>query len=223
MTRLTDQLRRLRPLLRVIGVALAVVFALTLPVAIWFGDELADLDVAKVENMLRLSQWAWAAGPALIVADVVLPIPSTMVMAALGLIYGPVVGGALSSAASIMAGTVAYGLARAMGRSLAERLAGRKGLEEASRLFARWGLPLIAASRWFPVLPDTVPFVAGLASMPFPRFLAALSVGSVPLGFVFAAAGHLGRDAPIAIVAVCAFAPAVLLVLFRLIRARRGR
>jgi uncharacterized membrane protein YdjX (TVP38/TMEM64 family) len=41
--------------------------------------------------------WAWALGIALIWADLVLPIPQTAVIAALGIIYGSLIGGLLGS------------------------------------------------------------------------------------------------------------------------------
>jgi uncharacterized membrane protein YdjX (TVP38/TMEM64 family) len=42
--------------------------------------------------------WAWALGIALIWADLVLPIPQTAVIAALGIIYGTLLGGLLGAA-----------------------------------------------------------------------------------------------------------------------------
>ena len=48
--------------------------------------------------MLRkYDAWAWAVGIALIWADLVLPVPQTVVIAALGIIYGTVLGGLLGS------------------------------------------------------------------------------------------------------------------------------
>ena len=213
---------RLRPLLRIGGVALVAAFALSVPVLIWLAEDPDRFDARSLEEMLRLSAWGWGIGILLIVADVVLPVPSTAVMAALGVIYGPVTGGALSAVASILSGSVAYGMARALGRRNAVRLAGPNGITEARHLLTRWGLPLIAASRWLPVLPETVPFVAGLTAMPFGRFLAALAAGSVPLGFVFATAGHLGRQAPVVVVIGCALAPAAVLGLIRLVHRLRS-
>ena len=51
--------------------------------------------------------------------------------------------------------------------------------------------------------------------MPYPKFLLALSCGAIPLGFTFATAGHLGREAPVLIILLCAVAPVVLWAVIR--------
>ena len=61
--------------------------------------------------------WAWLAGIALITADLALPIPGTVVMAALGYVYGPWLGGAIGAAGSILSGLLAYGICRRVGRA----------------------------------------------------------------------------------------------------------
>ena len=208
-------------MLRLIVVVLILAFVVALPFAIW-GDQLeSTLSVDGAVEWMRGTGWAAAAGVGLIVSDIVIPIPSTAVMAGLGVLYGPVVGGLLAAFGSILAGSLGYWLCRALGPKTAQRLAGQKGIGQARQLFDRWGLPLVAISRWVPVLPETVAFLAGLIRMPFRRFLAALSVGAVPLGFVFATAGHLGRDAPVLVMAICALAPLVVLAAWRLWKRRR--
>lgn len=203
-------------------VVLALGVLVALPFAIW-GDEVEDvLSVDGAVQWMRGTGWAGLAGVGLIVSDIAIPIPSSAVMAGLGILYGPLIGGLLAATGSILAGSLGYWLCRALGPRSAERLAGKHGIRKAQDLFDRWGLPIVALSRWLPVLPETVAFLAGLIRMPFPKFLGALACGSVPLGFVFATAGHLGREAPILIIILCAFAPLALLLAWQLWAARRG-
>ena len=138
--------------------------------------------------------WAWLAGIGLLVGDLALPIPSTIVMSALGVIYGALMGGVLAGAGSMLSGVVAYGLSRWAGRPMAVRFAGEEGLARTEALFARSGAWLVLTSRWLPVLPEAVACLAGLARMPFRTFFAALAVGSLPMGFAFATIGALARD-----------------------------
>jgi uncharacterized membrane protein YdjX (TVP38/TMEM64 family) len=212
---------RFRGLLRLFALVLALALLVAAPFLLW-GDRVeAVLSVGGALEWMRGTGWGWAAGAGLIVADVVLPVPSTAVIAALGILYGPVIGGLIGGVASMLAGSAGYWLCRAAGPDIGERLAGRAGMIEARRLFERWGFVLVALSRWFPVLPETVAFLAGLISAPFPRFLAALAAGALPLGLVFATAGHLGAEAPLAVVAASALAPVLLwLAIRRLIAAR---
>lgn len=208
-------------MLRLIAVVLVLAFAVAIPFAIW-GDQFETvLTIDGAVDWMRGTGWAGLAGVALIVSDIVIPIPSTAVMAGLGILYGPFVGGALSAIGSILAGSLGYWLCRAIGPETAERLAGQKGIQQARKLFDRWGLPLVAISRWVPVLPETVAFLAGLIRMPFNRFIMALACGAIPLGFVFATAGHLGRETPIVIMIACALAPLLLVAVWRWWAARR--
>ena len=43
-------------------------------------------------TLRKYESWAWALGIALIWADLVLPVPQTAVIAALGIIYGTLLG-----------------------------------------------------------------------------------------------------------------------------------
>jgi uncharacterized membrane protein YdjX (TVP38/TMEM64 family) len=195
-------------MIRLFTVVLAPVLLVALPFALWGDDVTAWLSIdGATEWMRSFGGWAWAAGLALIASDIFLPVPATAVMAALGVIYGVLVGGALSTLGSIIAGVSGYGLCRLVGPRLSERLAGARGMAQARRLFDGWGGWLVAASRWLPVLPEMVAFLAGLARMPFWRFTAALTCGAVPLGFAYAAIGALGAATPMLTLTIAAIAP----------------
>jgi uncharacterized membrane protein YdjX (TVP38/TMEM64 family) len=191
----------------VLGLALAV----ALPFAL-FGDgfERALAPDAAVRWLEGYGHWAWLAGIGLLVADLVLPIPGSAVMAALGMIYGPLAGGAVAALGSFAAGLLAYGLCRTFGQRAFAALAGPDGDAAARRLFDRAGGWLVALSRWLPILPETVACLAGLTAMRLRIFAAALACGAVPLGFTFAAIGHLGVDAPVTTLAASALAPVAL-------------
>ncbi len=138
--------------------------------------------------------WAGGAGVGLLMADVILPIPATIVMSALGSTYGTLFGGLLAALGSILGGLLAYGLARWLGRPAAIFLVGEAGLTQTEALFKKGGAWLVLTSRWLPILPEAVACLAGLARMPFHTFASALVVGSLPMGFAFAAIGAMASD-----------------------------
>ena len=141
--------------------------------------------------------WAWALGIALIWADVVLPVPQTAVIAALGIIYGPVLGGLLGSFSLISGGILGYALMRTSARQFVNRWVGRQSLHKMEALFDRAGAWAIVLTRSLPYsVPEAMVFLAGLAGMPMKKFIVALTVGSVPTGFVFAAIGAGWADQP---------------------------
>ena len=133
-------------------------------------------------------------GLALIWADVQLPVPQTVVIAALGLIYGTVLGGLLGSLGLITGGLLGYVL-MLTAMALVKRLVGpdRDGeLVRTGRCAGDRPHPQPPYS-----LPEAMVFLAGLAGMPMGNFTAALVVGSVPTAFAFAAIGAAWADQPI--------------------------
>ncbi|MEM6662932.1 MAG: VTT domain-containing protein [Pseudomonadota bacterium] len=148
-------------------------------------------------------------GIALLVADLFLPIPTTSIIAGLGIIYGPVVGTAYALAGSILAACAGYVLGRFLGRPFAARWLGDH-LLTGEKAFARHGGWIVAASRWMPVLPEVISVSAGIGRMSFPAFLAAAFCGALPHCAAFAAIGHLGAETPIWTVLISALLPIVL-------------
>lgn len=178
------------------------------PFLIWGGQIEADISRLGAAGWMRsFGGWAWAVGIGLIISDIVLPVPSTAVMSALGIIYGQWIGGLVSAIGSICAGLLGYGVCRMIGPKTAERLAEIEGFDRARTLFDHWGGWLVAGSRWLPVLPETVSFLAGLTAMSFVRYLGALTCGAVPLGFAFAYVGHQGANNAALTLMICSVAP----------------
>ena len=136
-------------------------------------------------------------------------------MAALGIVYGPVLGGLIATAGSVSSGLIGYGVCRRYGRPVARWFGGEKVLADGETLFAKVGGWIVALSRWLPVFSEVIACVAGLARMAFTTFFVALLCGSVPLGFVFAAIGHAGQDRPVVTLAVSALLPIVFWLLLR--------
>lgn len=183
--------------LRLFLVIVGLTLLFTTPLLI-FGDTF-DVALSGDEAVARLrgyGAWAWVVGVGLIVADLLLPIPATAVMAALGIIYGPIVGGLLSGGASFLAGAIAYGATRMMGHRAAVFIVGERDLARAERFFEKAGGYAVAFSRPLPILPEVTACLAGLAEMKRRVFFVALGIGSVVTGFAFAAVGHAGASNP---------------------------
>jgi uncharacterized membrane protein YdjX (TVP38/TMEM64 family) len=178
-----------------ITIGLAVV--MTIPFLLWDDTFTRLFSGDEMVAWLRArGGFGWAAGILLLVSDLFLPIPGTAVMAALGFVYGPLVGGIVSVAGSFLSGMAAYGLCRAVGHRAALRLVGADDLAKGERLFARSGGWIVALSRCLPLLPEVIACLAGLARMPLRNFSVALACGAIPMGFVFAGIGSLGEERP---------------------------
>jgi uncharacterized membrane protein YdjX (TVP38/TMEM64 family) len=134
------------------------------------------------------------------------------VIAALGIIYGTLLGGLLGSVGLITGGLLGYGLMLTSARRLVQRFVGPQSLHKMERLFDQGGAWAIVLTRSLPYsVPEAIVFLAGLAGMPIRRFLAALTAGSVPTAFAFAAIGAGWADQPVLILVVSYLLPILLL------------
>lgn len=167
--------------------------------------------------------WAWAVGIVLIWVDLALPVPQTAVIAALGIIYGTLLGGLLGSLALVTGGLLGYGLMLTSARRFVHRFVGSRSLHKMERWFDRGGAWAVVLTRSLPYsVPEAMVFLAGLAGMPLRKFTAALTIGSVPTGFAFAAIGAGWAEQPILALVVSYVLPILLLpVALFLIRPRR--
>jgi len=112
-------------------VFLALALALGGPFLIWGEDFATGTDAGGPSAWLSsYGDYAWAAAIALLIADLALPVPTTAVMAALGIIYGPLLGRPVALAADCLRG---------------RRLHGRPVAHAASRVPSRLAVRLRAA------------------------------------------------------------------------------
>jgi len=134
------------------------------------------------------------------------------VIAALGMIHGPLLGGSLGSLGLITGGLLGYGLMLTSARHVTRRFVGPRSLHKMESLFERGGAWAIVLTRSLPYsIPEAMVFLAGLAGMPIRKFTAALTIGSVPTAFAFAAIGAGWADQPILALAVSYILPILLL------------
>lgn len=120
------------------------------------------------------------------------PVPGLLVPVLAGIMYGPVVGPAVTVVGTAIGSIAAYWIGRS-GRPLAERLVGSGSLLKARNLLRgrRW-LALVTLFL-LPFSPaDALCFVAGIVAMDWRKFLLAVALGRVPKDAVVAAAAALG-------------------------------
>jgi uncharacterized membrane protein YdjX (TVP38/TMEM64 family) len=168
-----------------------------------------------VQWLTLYGQWAWLVAIALLVSDIVLPLPATIIMSSLGYIYGLWVGGLLSAVGSFVSGSVGYWLCRLLGEHAAVRILGAEDYERGKRMSSRMGGLIVALSRWLPVFPEVIACMAGLTRMQPLLFHASLLCGSLPLGFTYAYIGYTGLENAILAIILSAGVPPVIWFLVR--------
>lgn len=190
---------------------LVLFLLVVIPFLIW-GDWFAELfgSETAIEKLRTYGSLAWLAGILLLMADLFLPLPGTVIMSALGYLYGPFWGSLLAVVGGFLSGVLAYALCRSLGEKGALVLLGEKDFERGKRLFSKNGGWIVAISRWLPVFPEIVACMAGLNRMDWWKFVVALLCGAIPLGVVFAYIGHAGIDNPGLALGISAGLPVVL-------------
>ena len=208
--------------MRLIFLFIGLVVLVLIPFFIWGDTLMAFFSWEQSLDWLNgYENWAWAVAILLLIADLFLPIPATIIMSALGFIYGPWIGGLISAAGSFASGVLAYWLCRLVGESAAARLLGKKEYERGKTISSKIGGWVVALSRWLPVFPEVVACMAGLIRMPANYFYLALATGSVPLGFTYAIIGHSGNAHPALALGLSAGLPPVIwFIVNRIVKAR---
>ena len=131
---------------------------------------------------------AAALGVSLLALDVVLPVPSNVVMIAHGALFGIAVGALLSLLGSLLASAAAFWIGRRGGRLLTLAVPGDERAH-ADAILARWGVVAIVVSRPLPLLAETIMVLAGTSPLGWRTALVATLVGSAPLCLFYAWAG----------------------------------
>ncbi len=160
-----------------------------------------------IENILGLSLEGWlraavtdaGAGAAavvvgLLVVDLALPVPSSLVMVLSGAAFGVPGGALLALVGSIGGEWIGFELARRYRHRATAHLMGEADLAELDGSFRRHGALAVALTRALPVFMETMSLVAGLSTMPRRTFLAASVLGTAPVAAAYAYAGAMARE-----------------------------
>jgi uncharacterized membrane protein YdjX (TVP38/TMEM64 family) len=129
----------------------------------------------------------------LLVSDVVLPVPSSAVMLALGALYGPVIGALLAVLGRVLMAATGYAIGQRGGRLLS-RLVPPDGYAAAEHVLRRWGTIGIVITRPVPLLAETTVIMAGASSIGLHRVLVAAFIGSTPEAILYTLSGALARS-----------------------------
>ena len=128
----------------------------------------------------------------LLTADILIPVPSSLVSTACGLTLG-FIGG---TCASFVGMTLSAILGLLLGRyasGAAQRLIGTQELVQLQRFQARFGIWLLLALRPVPILAEASVVFSGFARQPFWRAVAVTSLGNLAVSAMYAAVGVWGQ------------------------------
>lgn len=134
---------------------------------------------------------AASVGIGLLVADVLIPVPSSVVMVAHGALFGVVLGALVSLLGNLGAAWFGFWIGRRGGPMLS-RVMSQEERRRGDAMLARWGALAIVATRPVPMLAETIVILAGTSSLSWGQLTIAALAGSLPAAVLLAAAGATG-------------------------------
>lgn len=138
--------------------------------------------------MVTGSLGAALIGVGLLVADVVVPVPSSLVMVAHGALFGVIWGTILSVVGGLGAALVGFAIGRRGGPLLA-RFVPPEERARADRLLAKWGLLAVVLTRPVPLLAETTAVMAGASPLGWRGMMLASLSGVLPAAILYAITG----------------------------------
>ncbi len=176
------------PYRRKLALAVGVLFVLILiPFALW--EDPMNAWAGAMLHAQRSKEFSFGAIVLLLLADIVLPIPSSIVSTSAGYLLGFPLGAAAGWMGMTSACVGGYALGRFAGKGLLGRLLSAEDMAMAARDFERRGDWMLAVSRPVPMLAEASVIMAGAMARPFARFFAVTALANLGISLVYAAAG----------------------------------
>ena len=151
-----------------------------------------QLQIPFLTNPDRLLQDATSGvailSVSLLIADVFIPVPSSLVMVLNGALFGVLPGSALSLFGTLGAAWLGFYLGR-LGSPWMKRWVSEEQLAQANTLLEKWGIIAIIVTRPVPILAETTVIAAGASRLTWRQITAATVAGSLPMVVLYAIAG----------------------------------
>ncbi len=182
---------------------------------------------ALVESWLSVSSGLLAVGisvPVLLALDVILPVPSTVVATASGMLLGFGRGAAVTWVGLQAGAAVGYFVGRSVGMPAGKRFVGPAEFGRAERSHRRWGGLSLIACRAVPVLAESSVILAGAVRMPFRRFCWLTGLANAAIAVVYASVGAFALEVRAFLLAFAASIalPGLAMGLYRVSEMRSG-
>ncbi len=170
-----------------------VLFAsIIVPFVIW-GDAFEAYGASLLDSATPSASLALIL-VALLAADLVLPVPSSVLAVGVGAVFGTAAGTMVIAVGLSLGAWVGYELGRSAGRAGVSRWVDDFQRERLEAFMAKHGLGLLIALRAVPVLAEASVVVAGTSGMPRGRVLAVTTLANLVVALVYGTAGSIAAD-----------------------------
>jgi 3-dehydroquinate synthase len=117
----------------------------------------------------------------MLIIDLVIPVPSSVLMTLAGSLYGFFWGVLIGTLGSLLASITGFCLTRYIGKRKALTFIDESEQKSMNKWFTQWGEGILILSRMVPMLTETMSCFAGLTGISFSRFLSIIIIGTIPV------------------------------------------
>lgn len=171
--------------MRLVWIGLGLLALILIPYFLW-EERVTALSASLLESH-RLAWWLGPAIAGLLAADVLLPVPSSVLSAASGALLGLPMGAAVNMIGMTAGCWVGYEMGRPAGRNLLKD----GEVARIERLWARYGDWTLVLLRGVPVLAEASVLFAGMAGVSRRRFYTMTTAANAAIGTAYAIAGAM--------------------------------
>ncbi len=124
----------------------------------------------------------------LLVLDIFLPVPSSVIMIACGHLFGVAIGALVSFTGMMISNILGYYIGYISGSIWVNEKS--SSYKRARKIMDQWGGFALILTRPIPILSESVVIIAGVEKMPLLRVLIASALGLAPICILYAIVGH---------------------------------
>ncbi len=168
---------------------------------VFFLISYAVLEASGLIRTNSLEDWvssfslpSWIFILLLLLVDIVVPIPSSVVAALAGKLYGPACGTLIGYSGLIGASLAGFFIMKKAKKRIQKKFLGEEEFQKMDDWFEKWGELAIVLSRLFPMANETLAFTAGLSQMSWRRFFVLATLGTLPISVVYAYIGEKSKN-----------------------------
>lgn len=190
--------------LRIAGLSALVLAFVVVPWLLW-GEAIELWVNAALQKPMLTSAFALSV-VLLLALDVLLPVPSSLVAVAAGVLLGFGFGSLAVFLGLSLGSLVGYVIGARVGNAVARRMVGEDSWRKAEEWSARYGSSVVLALRPVPVLAEASTFFAGATHMAWRRYLAYSTVANLGVAVVYTGVGDVSAETghlEVALIAGC--------------------
>lgn len=126
--------------------------------------------------------------------DILVPVPSSIVMVVTGHLFGGLLGGLLVIIGSLIASIAGFLVSRKLGQTKVIKWLGEKDYFQASILMEKHGSYALLLTRSVPLVMESMSCVAGLSKMRLRKYILINIIGYLPLAFLYTFTGAVANN-----------------------------